>query len=137
MQQSRAELLDLLAVCLVYDPGHACHLLLITCYGFLFLFGSKSVPASALAAPQFRKNRSRGRQLAASDNSQSWGQMTTGKRVPHDDAMMGLIREAMALRVKYRLKSANGERIEKKLLALTMLCVNRHNRGATILTQAR
>ena len=46
-----------------------------------------------------------------------------------EDGMMGLIREAMALRVKYRLQKATGVKIDKKTLTLTMLCVNRHNRG--------
>ena len=60
---------------------------------------------------------------------QSRVQMAAGSKEPQDDAMMGLIREAMALRVKFRLKDENQKDRAKKILLLTMLCVNRHNRG--------
>ena len=46
-----------------------------------------------------------------------------------NDDLMGIIREAMALRVKFRLKDENQKDRAKKILLLTMLCVNRHNRG--------
>ena len=55
--------------------------------------------------------------------------MAPVKKKMTNDEMVGLIREAMALRVKFRLKDENQKDRAKKILLLTMLCVNRHNRG--------
>ena len=55
--------------------------------------------------------------------------MAQVKKKMTNDEMVGLIREAMALRVKFRLKDENQKDRAKKILLLTMLCVNRHNRG--------
>ena len=51
------------------------------------------------------------------------------------DELVGLIREAMALRVKFRLKDENFRDRAKKILLLSMLCVNRNNRGGILRTQ--
>ena len=50
-------------------------------------------------------------------------------RDSNDEEMWGLIREAMALRVKYRLKDDSDKARAKKRLMLTLLCVSRYNRG--------
>ena len=63
--------------------------------------------------------------------------MAQVKKKMINDEMVGLIREAMALRVKFRLKDENQKDRAKKILLLTMLCVNRHNRGGIIRTQLR
>ena len=55
--------------------------------------------------------------------------MAQVKKKMTNDEMVGLIREAMALRVKFRLKDENQKDRAKKILLLTMLCVNRHSRG--------
>ena len=47
----------------------------------------------------------------------------------NDEDTWGLIREAMALRVKYRLKDDSDKARAKKRLMLTLLCVSRYNRG--------
>ena len=45
-------------------------------------------------------------------------------RDSNDEEMWGLIREAMALRVKYRLKDDSDKARAKKRLMLTLLCVS-------------
>ena len=45
---------------------------------------------------------------------------------PMDEALMGAIREAMAYRVKYRIKDTKRA---KRPIALEMLCVHKQNRG--------
>ena len=96
-----------------------------------FVCGSRLAPASVLEAPQPRKTRdtrSRGRE-ARSRGRRARSQGADEKKHTNDDELMGLIREAMALREKFRLKDENFMDRAKKVLLLSMLCVNRNNRG--------
>ena len=79
---------------------------------FSFLAQRPSPPAP-LQLPSFGKPAAAGAKLATSCNSQSRGQMASGSKGPQDDARMGLTREAMAFRVKYRLRNPFGGKIEK------------------------
>ena len=54
---------------------------------------------------------------------------SVSNRDRNDEDTWGLIREAMAFRVKYRLEDDSDKARAKKRLMLTLLCVSRYNRG--------